>query len=230
MAGMARIVSGVLLILLGAWGALVAFVGPYFHYAYTPDKAWAYNSGRLWLSVVPGAAAVLGGVLIAVSARRLLAGNGVILAGLGGAWFAVGGILGPVWGGKWMNPGTPVGGTGMRATEQVGFFTGLGVAIVLVAAVALGCCLVAAVQPAGHARDITFLLLDVHAVLDQLHLDGTRPEITIAADAILRESGSPYTLPALISALDEMISQLNRSTRHAIADIRPPSRQDPDSL
>ena len=50
MAGMARIVSGVLLILLGAWGAVVAFVGPYFHYAYTPDKAWAYNSGRLWLS------------------------------------------------------------------------------------------------------------------------------------------------------------------------------------
>src|SRR5580704_15051336 len=210
MAGMARIVSGVLLILLGAWGAVVAFVGPYFHYAYTPDKAWAYNSGRLWLSVVPGAAAVLGGVLIAVSARRPLAGSGVILAGLGG-------ILGPAWGGKWMNPGTPVGGTGMRATEQVGFFTGLGVAIVLVAAVALGRCLVAAVQPAGHARDITFVLLDVHAVLDQLHLDGTRPEITIAADAILRESGSPYTLPALISALDEVISQLTRATRHAIA-------------
>ena len=80
---------------------------------------------------------------------------------------------------------------------------------------------------AGHARDITFLLLDIHAVLDQLHLDGTRPEITIAADAILRESGSPYILPALISALDEVISQLTRSARHAIADITPPSRQDP---
>ena len=28
---------------------------------------------------------------------------------------------------------------------------------------------------AGRARDITCLLLDIHAVLDQLHLDGTQP-------------------------------------------------------
>ena len=41
--------SGFLLILLGLWGALIPFVGPYFHYAYTPDKAWTYNTGRLWL-------------------------------------------------------------------------------------------------------------------------------------------------------------------------------------
>jgi hypothetical protein len=76
---------------------------------------------------------------------------------------------------------------------------------------------------AGRTRDITCLLLDIHAVLDQLHLDGTRPEITATADAILRESGSPYTLPGLISALDEVISQLTRATRHAIADITRPA-------
>ena len=75
---------------------------------------------------------------------------------------------------------------------------------------------------AGRARDLTCLLLDIHAVLDQLHLDGTRPEITAAA-AILRESGSPYTLPGLISALDEVTSQLTRATRHAIADITRPA-------
>ena len=80
---------------------------------------------------------------------------------------------------------------------------------------------------AGRARDITCLLLDIHAVLDQLHLDGTQPELTAAADAILRESGSPYTLSGLISALDEVISQLIRAARHAIADITPPSHQDP---
>jgi hypothetical protein len=28
---------------------------------------------------------------------------------------------------------------------------------------------------AGHTRDITLMLLDVHAVLDQLYLDGTQP-------------------------------------------------------
>jgi hypothetical protein len=82
---------------------------------------------------------------------------------------------------------------------------------------------------AGHARDITCLLLDIHAVLDQLHLDGTRPEITSTADAILRESGSPYTLPALISGLDEVINHLTRATRRAIDDTAPPTRQDPTS-
>ena len=83
---------------------------------------------------------------------------------------------------------------------------------------------------AGHARDITCLLLDIHAVLDQLHLDGTQPQITRTAEAILRESGSPYTLPGLISALDEVISQLIRATRQAIADVSPPSRHDPASF
>jgi hypothetical protein len=80
---------------------------------------------------------------------------------------------------------------------------------------------------AGRARDITCLLLDIHAVLDQLHLDGTQPEITSIAEAVLRESGSPYTLPGLISGLDEVISQLIRATRQALADIGPPGRQDP---
>ena len=73
---------------------------------------------------------------------------------------------------------------------------------------------------AGHARDIMLMLLDAHAVLDQLHLDGTQPHITAAAEAILHESGSPYTLPALISALSDVIGQLTRATRHATASIR----------
>jgi hypothetical protein len=160
MARMARIprcrgaVSGVLLILLGAWGALVPFVGPYFHYAYTPDTAWSYTSGRLWLEILPGAAAVLGGALVAVSARRLLAGGGAILAALGGAWFTVGSILGPTWSGTWMNPGTPVGGTSRRALEQIGFFTGLGVVIVFIAAMALGRYLVAAKAAGRHREDV----------------------------------------------------------------------------
>ena len=34
---------------------------------------------------------------------------------------------------------------------------------------------------AGHARDIMLMLLDVHAVLDQLDLDGTQPQITATA-------------------------------------------------
>jgi hypothetical protein len=132
------VLSGLLLVLLGIWGAVVPFVGPYFHYAYTPDKAWTYTTGRLWLEILPGAAAVLGGLIVLASAYRPSAHFGAWLAALSGAWFALGSLIGPTWIGMHMAPGTPVGGTATRALEQIGFFTGLGVAIVLLAAMAVG--------------------------------------------------------------------------------------------
>src|SRR6266849_5239393 len=46
--------SGFLLILLGLWGAVIPFVGPYFHFAYTPDTAWTWTWGRFFLEIVPG--------------------------------------------------------------------------------------------------------------------------------------------------------------------------------
>jgi hypothetical protein len=143
MAGMLRVprsrgaLSGVLLVLLGAWGALVAFVGPYFHYAYTPDRTWAYTTGRLWLEILPGAVTVIGGVIVLISSNRAFAMFGAWIAALAGAWFAVGRILGTLWTG-FPQVGSPVGGTLMRAMEEIGFFTGLGVVIVFVAGLALG--------------------------------------------------------------------------------------------
>jgi hypothetical protein len=68
---------------------------------------------------------------------------------------------------------------------------------------------------AGNARDIMLLLLDAHAVLDHLYLDATQPHITAPAEDYLRESASPCTLPALISALAEMINLLGRAIRDA---------------
>ncbi len=72
---------------------------------------------------------------------------------------------------------------------------------------------------AGHARDIMLMLLDVHAVLDHLWLDGTQPQIIAPAEDYLRESASPYTLPALISALGEVTGELTRAADHANAGI-----------
>src|SRR5262252_6414515 len=91
-------VAGVLLIILGAWGGLIPFVGPYFHYAYTPDTAWHYTSGRLYLSIVPGAAALIGGL-------------GALLAALGGGWLILGGpiIALAVKNGS-ISPGSPLTG------------------------------------------------------------------------------------------------------------------------
>jgi len=72
---------------------------------------------------------------------------------------------------------------------------------------------------AGNARDIMLLLLDVHAILDHLYLDGTQAHITDPAEDYLRESASPHTLPALIGALGEVITMLTR----AIRDTGPPA-------
>ncbi len=144
MNGMLRIprsrgaLSGVLLILLGAWGGLIAFIGPYFHYAYTPTSAWSYTSGRLWLEILPAAGAVAGGLILVASASRPAALFGAWLAAISGAWFAVGGLIGPIWRGHQLSAGTPVGGAIARSLEQIGFFTGLGLAIAFVAGLALG--------------------------------------------------------------------------------------------
>ena len=74
---------------------------------------------------------------------------------------------------------------------------------------------------AGYTRDLILLLTDVHAVLDHLYLDGTQPEITSPADDYLRESASPYTLPALIDALGEVTGQLSHAERQALDSIPP---------
>ncbi|HTQ90777.1 MAG TPA: hypothetical protein VMK84_14940 [Streptosporangiaceae bacterium] len=74
---------------------------------------------------------------------------------------------------------------------------------------------------AGYTRDLILLLIDVHAVLDHLYLDGTQPQITAPAEHYLRESASPYTLPALIDALGEVTGHLSRAGRQALDDIPP---------
>lgn len=130
--------SGLLLILLGIWGGLVPLVGPYVHYAYTPDKTWAATSGRAWLEFAPAGAAVLGGLLLLVSRLRPLVLTGAILAALSGAWFVVGSTVARFWTQNPPAQGAPVGGAIAKAAEQLGFFTGLGAVIICVAAVALG--------------------------------------------------------------------------------------------
>ena len=131
--------SGFLLVLLGAWGALIPFIGPYFHYAYTPDTAWTYTSARLWLEVLPGAAVFLGGILLMIATGRHIALFGATLAAAAGAWFTLGTTLSPLWNNHVTLGGSPAASTQfMRIMEQLGFFTALGVVIVFVAAAAFG--------------------------------------------------------------------------------------------
>jgi hypothetical protein len=147
-------VSGLLLVLLGLWGALIPLVGPYFHYAYTPDSAWTLTAGRVWLEIVPGAATFVGGIILLVSASRPLAMFGAELAAAGGAWFALGMVIIPLWpAASTLDPGSPAGATTvLRQLEHLGFYTGLGVVIVFLAALALGRLTVVGVRDARLAE------------------------------------------------------------------------------
>lgn len=146
MAGILRVprsrgaLSGVLLVLLGLWGGLIPFVGPYFHFAYTPGTAWTYTAGRLWLEILPAAGTVLGGLILLLSRVRPVGMFGAWLAAASGAWFAVGRTLSPLWNsGGTIDVGTPVGtSTLIRTLVEVSYFTGLGVFIVFLAALSIG--------------------------------------------------------------------------------------------
>lgn len=132
------VVSGLLLILLGAWGAIIPFVGPYFDYAYSPNSTWTWTAGRGLLEVLPGVGAILAGLLLIATANRALAVFAGWLGSAAGAWFIVGPIFGALWGGSSGATGAPVGDTTSRVVEQIGFFFGLGAVILLVAAHASG--------------------------------------------------------------------------------------------
>jgi len=133
------VASGFLLVLLGAWGALIPFIGPYFHYAYTPDTTWTYSTARLWLEILPGAAVFLGGILLMIATGRHVALFGAMLAAAVGAWFTLGTTLSPLWNNHVTLGGSPASTTVfMRIMEQLGFFSALGVVIVFIAGAAFG--------------------------------------------------------------------------------------------
>ena len=129
--------SGFLLILLGVWGALIPFVGPYFDFAFTPDQEWTWTTGRGWLEVLPGAATVVGGFLLLSSRNRFTAMLGGWLTVLAGAWFVVGrAVAGPLGIG---DAGAPVAATETkRVALDLTYFYGLGALIIFLGAIALG--------------------------------------------------------------------------------------------
>jgi hypothetical protein len=83
--------TGLVLILLGAWQALVPMVGPLFGFGMGHESAWTWNQSHLVLNVLPGGAVLIGGLVMLVSADRASQWLGAILAFCGGVW----GVLGP---------------------------------------------------------------------------------------------------------------------------------------
>jgi hypothetical protein len=131
-------VSGLLILLLGVWGGLVPFVGPYFHYAFGGFQHWHFTNQRLWLNIVPGAVAVVGGLMLMRAASRVGGLTAGWVAVAAGVWFAVGPTVSILWHHTIYAIGTPAGGHTRQMLEWVGYFYGVGVLIVGLAAFAMG--------------------------------------------------------------------------------------------
>ncbi len=135
--------SGLFLMLLGAWGGLAPYAGPSFGFGYTPDQAWAQTNGRLYLSAVPGAVVVLTGFVVLFTRSKWFGGLCAFIAALGGAWFVAGAeivsVLPASLRPSGVGTGVPIGSTATRVVlTQLGVYGGVGVAIVFFAALALG--------------------------------------------------------------------------------------------
>jgi hypothetical protein len=95
---------GVLAALVGAWGAISVFVGPYFGYEPTSTSTWDWTTQNWFLHLLPGAVAFVAGLMIAsiTPSRRAQGGSSSVgLASLlviaAGAWFVIGPALWPTF-------------------------------------------------------------------------------------------------------------------------------------
>ena len=130
-------VSGTLLIALGAWGALIPFIGPWFNFSYTPEQSWHWTAARWWLEVLPGIAVFVGGLVLLLSANRITASIGGWVAVAGGVWFVLGTTFESLF--HLGSPGTPAGSSHtLRVIESLALFSGLGALIIILATLALG--------------------------------------------------------------------------------------------
>lgn len=171
-------VIGLLLVILGAWGALIPFIGPNFDFAYTPGQAW--TSARGWLEVLPGVATAVGGLLLIVSRNRGSAMLGGWLAALGGAWFVVGRVVAPLV--SVGSVGDPVGATDRkRVAVELAYFSGLGVLITFLAGAALARM---AFRLARDVRPVTPVAQPVEAAPEQQYTGLVEPDREVSTDAL----------------------------------------------
>lgn len=130
--------SGFLLIVLGLWGGLVPLIGPYFGYAFGSHATWDLTLNRFWLDVLPGGVVLLGGMMLMWSGHRLSGTVASWMAMAGGAWFAVGPAVSRLWEHGPGPIGAPLFGHTRQTFELIGYFYGLGIVVMGLAAFALG--------------------------------------------------------------------------------------------
>jgi hypothetical protein len=112
---------------VGAWAA----IGPFL----VGGWGWEWQLGRFLLAVLPGGAALLGG-LVMLGGRRLAVCVGGTLALAGGLWFIAGPPVYALLAGPEL--GTEPSGGSVRIFQWIGFFFGAGVLVSLLSSYALG--------------------------------------------------------------------------------------------
>jgi hypothetical protein len=129
---------GALMVLLGAWGALVPFIGPLWGYRSHGQGAWHWSALHGVLYVAPGAVAVLFGLIVMGRARsvtRAATGFAGLVVAACGAWFVVGPALWPTFGhGAVFTPGSSAFQTFLK---QVGYNLGVGVLLAALGGMAM---------------------------------------------------------------------------------------------
>lgn len=185
--------TGTLLVLLGIWGGIIPFIGPTFGYRMDTAASWTFTWDRLWLNILPGAAAILGGLILLGAANRLSATVGSWIALAGGVWFVVGPTFSLLWDSPIGSNGVGVGSPSQRFIEQIGYFYGLGAVITALAAGALARVLVrserdvALLETAAEADTVTATEADTATTTDA----GTVPREP-RADETGTETREPY--------------------------------------
>lgn len=130
---------GLLLVLLGAWGGIVAYVGPRIGFRMDSAPAWHWTTSRWELHAAPGGAVVLGGLLLLAAAPRVVARFGAVLALLGGMWL----VVGPLFASMWLAGGAETqlaSSTLSQAARPLGYHYGTGMLIIAIAAYAWAGC------------------------------------------------------------------------------------------
>lgn len=147
---------GLLLVLLGAWAGIVAYVGPLFGYRMSPGPAWQWTTAHWELHAAPGAVIVVGGLLVLAAAPGVVARLGAMLAVSAGIWLVVGPLFASLWLGS-ASEAQVASSTLEQASRPLGYHYGTGALVIAVAAFSWAACRGQALltpYPRAHGRHV----------------------------------------------------------------------------
>lgn len=147
--------TGMLMMVIGAWGGAVAYFGPVIGLAPAGSRSWQWTTAHTVLSLAPGAAAFAGGLMVMLGSRLLFGGLqrlGALLAFGAGGWFVLGAAVYPVF------YGTSAPGYGhvpgehlMNLAAVAAYGAGVGIALCLLSGVAMAWSLPRIMRPSRAA-------------------------------------------------------------------------------